>query len=84
MNSDEPLALEDGACAGAKFNTTPYLQNAQAKQNNKRSFHLLATFMAQAHPPAAGGHPLPPCWQHHAFFSTDHPAIQFANPASQS
>jgi len=38
----------------------------------------------QAQPPAAGGHPLPLFEQHHAFLSTDHPAIQFANPASQS
>merc|ERR1711920_1180356 len=39
---------------------------------------------AQAHPPAAGGQPLPLFAQHHAFFATDQPAIQLANPASQS
>lgn len=28
--------------------------------------------------------PLPKCWQHQAFLSSDHPACQFAKPASQS
>merc|ERR1719394_356511 len=39
---------------------------------------------AQAHPPAAGGQPLPLFAQHQAFLGTDQPAIQLANPASQS
>merc|ERR1719461_2481287 len=39
---------------------------------------------AQAHPPAAGAQPLPLFEQHHAFFATDQPAIQLANPALQS
>merc|ERR1712165_571766 len=39
---------------------------------------------AQAHPPAAGGQPLPLLLQHHAFLATDHPACQLVNPASQS
>merc|ERR1719469_878631 len=39
---------------------------------------------AQAHPPAAGGQPLPAFVQHQAFFATLQPAIQFAKPASQS
>jgi len=38
----------------------------------------------QAHPPAAGGQPLPRFEQHHAFLATLQPAIQLANPASQS
>jgi len=37
-----------------------------------------------AHPPAAGGHPLPLFEQHHAFLATDQPASQFEKPASQS
>merc|ERR1712038_1798736 len=40
--------------------------------------------LAQAHPPAAVGHPFPALWQHHSFLGIDHPAIQFANPALQS
>merc|ERR1712051_795888 len=39
---------------------------------------------AYAHPPAAGGQPLPLLAQHQAFFATLQPAIQLANPASQS
>merc|ERR1719499_2462330 len=39
---------------------------------------------AYAHPPAAGGQPLPLLAQHQAFLATLQPAIQFANPASQS
>jgi len=39
---------------------------------------------AQAHPPAAGGQPLPLLEQHHAFFATDQPCIQLAKPALQS
>merc|ERR1712165_563083 len=39
---------------------------------------------AYAHPPAAGGQPLPLLAQHHAFFATLQPAIQFAKPSSQS
>merc|ERR1711876_114237 len=38
----------------------------------------------QAHPPAAGGQPLPSLLQHQAFLATDQPAIQFAKPALQS
>ena len=38
----------------------------------------------QAHPPAAGGQPFPRFEQHHAFLATLQPAIQLANPASQS
>merc|ERR1719190_296455 len=38
----------------------------------------------QAHPPAAGGKPLPSLLQHHSFLGTDQPAIQFAKPALQS
>merc|ERR1719491_1500640 len=38
----------------------------------------------QAHPPAAGGQPLPRFEQHQAFLATLQPAIQLANPASQS
>merc|ERR1712165_182409 len=37
-----------------------------------------------AHPPAAGGQPLPALVQHQAFFATLHPTTQFAKPASQS
>merc|ERR1719189_270679 len=40
--------------------------------------------LVQAHPPAAGGHPLPLFEQHQAFLATDQPAIQLANPALQS
>merc|ERR1712226_1156374 len=42
------------------------------------------TMQSQAHPPAAGGQPLPLFEQHHAFLATLQPAIQLANPASQS
>merc|ERR1712051_592856 len=35
---------------------------------------------AYAHPPAAGGQPLPLLAQHQAFFATLQPAIQLANP----
>merc|ERR1719150_499081 len=45
---------------------------------------LRTLLSAQAHPPAAGGQPLPCSLQHHAFFATLQPAIQFANPALQS
>merc|ERR1712012_1365539 len=38
----------------------------------------------QAHPPAAGGQPLPSLLQHQAFLATDQPAIQLAKPALQS
>merc|ERR1712154_739752 len=51
-------------------------------QRQSHSDHELGK--AQAHPPAAGGQPLPLLAQHHAFFGTDQPAIQFAKPASQS
>jgi len=37
-----------------------------------------------AHPPAAGGQPLPSLLQHQAFLATDQPAIQLAKPALQS
>jgi len=42
------------------------------------------THSGQAHPPAAGGQPLPALLQHQAFFGTDQPATQLANPALQS
>merc|ERR1719499_2711488 len=41
-------------------------------------------YRKMAHPPAAGGQPLPLLAQHQAFFATLQPAIQLANPASQS
>jgi len=63
-----PMATEDGA------RPTP----------KSFSDHYLYENKAQAHPPAAGGQPLPLFEQHQAFFATDQPAIQFAKPASQS
>merc|ERR1712084_82493 len=52
----------------------------------QRQSHTATTREAksQAHPPAAGGQPLPLFEQHQAFLATDQPAIQFAKPASQS
>jgi len=35
-------------------------------------------------PPAAGGQPLPVCWQHHACLGTDQSACQVAKPTAQS
>merc|ERR1719195_946451 len=61
---------EDGANAPARCSCAPVA--------------LLTPRPAQAHPPAAGGQPLPVALQHHAFFATLQPANQFANPASQS
>merc|ERR1719464_1826622 len=49
-----------------------------------RCSRAILHYTAQAHPPAAAGQPFPAFWQHHAFLATDHPAIQFANPALQS
>jgi len=88
-------APEDGTCASAK--ATPceplYMSKSGLKTNLERQkmanastqgLSILPARLAQAHPPAAGGQPFPALWQHHAFLATDHPAIQFANPALQS
>merc|ERR1719350_441537 len=60
------------------------LLNAGRWRTHASANRAILQYTAQAHPPAAGGHPFPAFWQHHAFLATDHPAIQFANPALQS
>merc|ERR1712050_297018 len=65
-----PMVPEDGARPTQKSFSDHELHKSKKK--------------AQAHPPAAGGQPLPLFEQHHAFLATDQPAIQLAKPASQS
>jgi len=66
------LAPEDGARASAMTLTH--------RHRPHRGIQKLQRVVGQG----VAAHPLPLCWQHHAFLGTDHPACQFANPALQS
>merc|ERR1719210_1147870 len=85
---------EDGASAGVEATSYTLVQartrghvmpmapddDAKVKAMNQTAHRA----QAQAHPPAAGGQPLPLFEQHQDFFATLHPCIQLAKPASQS
>merc|ERR1719229_217494 len=53
-----------------------------ARSARRRGCVHIPNYRVVGHGVAA--HPLPICWQHHAFFGSAQPACQFANPALQS
>ena len=90
---DKQPTPEDGASAGAESRSLLTRENMLVPGHITTLAPKMASGpvpwsrqlkLSQAHPPAAGGQPLPLFEQHHAFLATDQPAIQLANPASQS